>query len=131
MSAFHRLRPRAVVSIFALSLFSNLLGVLIWFLLAKAEGIRISILAIGWVSSLLTVIQMVPVSVAGLGTREATLVVLMGHCGISQEQAVSFSLALFGLTVVFAVVGGLLEAWDLLKGGPTLSGRASKPEGGA
>jgi uncharacterized protein (TIRG00374 family) len=131
VSAFHGLRPRAVMSIFALSLLSNLLGVLVWFLVAKAEGLRLSPLAIGWVSSLLTIVQMVPVSVAGLGTREAALVVLMGRCGISQEQAVSFSFAVFGLTVVFAVVGGLLEGWDLLRGGRKKAGRASKPEGGA
>jgi uncharacterized membrane protein YbhN (UPF0104 family) len=130
VSAFHGMRPRTVLSIFALSLLSNLLGVVVWFLLARAEGVRISVLAIGWVSSLLTVVQMVPVSVAGLGTREATLVVLMGHCGISQEQAVSFSFGLFGLTVLFAVVGGLLEGWDLLRGGSTLRDHLSRREEG-
>jgi uncharacterized membrane protein YbhN (UPF0104 family) len=130
VSAFHGLGPRAVMSMFALSLLSNLLGVLVWFMLAKAEGIPLSILAIGWVSSLLTVVQMVPVSVAGLGTREAALVILMSHYGIAQEQAVSFSFALFGLTVLFAVVGGLLEGWDLLRGGRKMGGRASKPEAG-
>jgi hypothetical protein len=58
--------------------------------------------------------MMVPVSVAGLGTREAALLLLMAPYAISQEQALGFSLTVFGLMVVFALAGGLLEGWDLL-----------------
>lgn len=65
--------------------------------------------------SLVVIIQMVPVSIAGLGVREISLVFLMRDYGVPPVQAVSLSLLVFSLTVVGGMMGGLLEGWEALR----------------
>jgi hypothetical protein len=115
VAAFHQLGPRGVARIFGLSLLSNAIGVLVWYVLATAVGIQLPVAVIGWVSAVLAIIQLIPVSIAGLGVREATLVLLLGRYGIPAAQALSFSLTIFGLTAVLGAAGGLLEAGDTLR----------------
>jgi uncharacterized membrane protein YbhN (UPF0104 family) len=60
-------------------------------------------------------ISLLPVSLAGWGVREATLVVVLAGFGVPNENALATSL-LFGLCqIVIAVPGGLiwLTGWDL------------------
>ncbi|MFW9944857.1 MAG: lysylphosphatidylglycerol synthase domain-containing protein, partial [Candidatus Sifarchaeia archaeon] len=44
---------------------------------------------IGWISTFVTIIQLIPISIAGLGIREASYAVLLNEYGISPEQAIS------------------------------------------
>jgi uncharacterized protein (TIRG00374 family) len=59
-------------------------------------------------------VTMIPISIAGLGTRDAILIFLFSSLGLGKEAAVSFSLLVL---VAFYVAGGLmgLSCW-LLKG---------------
>jgi glycosyltransferase 2 family protein len=120
--ALQALRGWTIVFVLGLSLVSNLLGILVWFVLARAVGIQLSIFVIGWIAALLFILQMIPVSVAGLGVREASLVLLLGRYGVPEVQALGFSLAIFASMVLVAMVGGLLEGIDVIRGrqhGPT------------
>lgn len=117
LTAFQALGKGTIAVTLGLSVFSHLIGVLVFVLLAQAVDIRLSVFAIGWLRTLLSIIQMMPVSIAGLGVREISLVMLLGDYGIPKAQALSWSLAVFGLTAVVAAAGGLLEAWDLLMEG--------------
>jgi hypothetical protein len=55
-------------------------------------------------------------AVAGLGLREASVVLILREYGVVEAQALTFSLAIFGLLVIAGLTGGALEAWDLLFG---------------
>lgn len=83
-------------------LYSVLFGVLFWFfavvfsfMLANSIGIRISIEFMFLVYPLLALSDIIPISVSGLGTREAIAVFLFSLLALSAEQAVAFSLLLF------------------------------------
>lgn len=68
-------------------------------------NIEIGFLETGFIISLIGLILLLPISVAGFGTREAGLVYLLSFYGISPELAVSFSLLQFA---TFFVWGGLV-----------------------
>ena len=55
-------------------------------------------------------ITLIPVSIAGLGTRDAILIYLFAHFGLQKELAVGFSILIF---LAFYVAGGLmgLDCW--------------------
>jgi hypothetical protein len=53
---------------------------------------------------------MVPVSVNGLGVREALYILLFGQVGVSPELAVSLALVYLAVTVVASLPGGLVYA---------------------
>jgi uncharacterized protein (TIRG00374 family) len=114
LKAFQTLKKRTIALVFGLSLVSHVLGVILFYLLALATNVHLSILVIGWIRSLVGILQLIPFSVGGLGVREASLVLLLREYGISEPQALAFSLAIFGLMVVGGLTGGVLEAWDIL-----------------
>ena len=56
----------------------------------------------------------VPVSIGGLGVREAAFVILFGRLGVSAADATAASLAFMFVTVIVALPGGLAHAiWPL------------------
>ena len=53
---------------------------------------------------------MLPVSVNGLGVREALYILLFGRIGVSTELAVSLALLYLAVTFVASLPGGLMYA---------------------
>jgi glycosyltransferase 2 family protein len=53
----------------------------------------------------LTVALLAPVTIAGVGVREASLIGLMGMYGVSAESAVAVAMALLGFQVTFSLLG--------------------------
>jgi uncharacterized protein (TIRG00374 family) len=100
--------------IFGLSLVAHALGAVLFYLFALAIDMHISFLAIGWICSVISILQLIPFSVAGIGVREVSLVILLGEYGISEAQALTFSLAIFSMMVIGGLAGGVLEVWDIL-----------------
>lgn len=66
-----------------------------------------------FIMSIMSLSTIIPLSVAGFGTREATLVLLFSYYGLSSETAISFSLMHF---TAFFLWGGLigLVFWVLM-----------------
>lgn len=62
----------------------------------------VTVMAVMGITNLIT---MIPVSIAGLGTRDAILIFLFAHHGLGREMAVGFSLLIF---FTFFVCGGLM-----------------------
>lgn len=82
------------------------------YLLSLALSIRVGYMPIAYAIALGSLITLVPISISGLGTREAVITAYLGFVGVSPEAAISFSLLVF---FTFYIVGGLLGgiAWWL------------------
>jgi glycosyltransferase 2 family protein len=110
INRFKRLSSSSIAFILALSLASQVLGVVVYYLLALALDIKISFLAIGWIRCAVVLITMIPISISGLGVREGSLILLLKPYGIGNDDAVAFSFFIFTITVVMiGVIGGLFE----------------------
>lgn len=55
-----------------------------------------------------TLVALIPVSIAGLGTREATLEYLFRYKGIQEGIGVAFSLIMFSSYLIGAMAGVIL-----------------------
>jgi len=96
-------------------LFSVLITTLItWFIcflyayvVALAFNIEINIAYIFLIMPLVTLIELIPISVSGLGTREATLIFFFSLVGIAKEFAVSFSLLYMAGGWLLALIGAI------------------------
>ncbi|VVB59981.1 Lysylphosphatidylglycerol synthase TM region [uncultured archaeon] len=91
----------------------SLMSVFIWmvsglqgFIIARSLGIGIGYLPLLFILSIVALVELIPITVAGLGTREATIVFLMSVLGVESEKAIVFSLVnfIFGY-LVLALVG--------------------------
>ncbi|MBS4095606.1 MAG: flippase-like domain-containing protein [Sulfuricella sp.] len=77
------------------------------YFLAKAFGMDIGFFYIGFAYAVATVVTLLPISVSGLGTREACYIFLLGLAGISPEAATLFSLfdgVIFTFAALFVMV---------------------------
>jgi len=77
------------------------------YLLALALGLKTSFVQISFAVALGSLVTLLPISVSGLGTREAAIVAYLGTAGVPAEAALGFSLLVF---VTFYLVGGLIGA---------------------
>ncbi|GAB1405401.1 MAG: lysylphosphatidylglycerol synthase transmembrane domain-containing protein [Lentimicrobiaceae bacterium] len=71
----------------------------------KSIGLHLSLIDIGFILSLMSLATLIPISLAGFGTREVSLVFLLSFYDISPEVAIIFSLLQFS---AFFLWGGLI-----------------------
>ncbi len=117
LKSFQELDSWTVVIVLGLSLLSHLLSTFVFYLLTLAIDIHLSVFVVGWVRSMLQLFEFLPISIAGLGVREVSLVLLLADYGIPETQALGCSLVIFASVVVGVIIGGLFEMWDVLRGG--------------
>ncbi len=99
---------------FGVSIVFQLLSVVVKIIVCEALHIDIDPYVLFVISPIINTVVMVPVSIAGIGLREWSSVVLFGMAGIQPEQAVAISLATFGLILGNALVGGgVYLVWNI------------------
>jgi uncharacterized protein (TIRG00374 family) len=113
MKQFHELRFATLNYSFFLSLLFQLAGVFFIYLIMQALGINVSIISLTWIRASVAFIQMLPISISGLGVREGAFVFLLKEYAVSGPDAMALSFIIFGVTVVMALIGGILEAQEV------------------
>lgn len=108
-------RPRASAMIFLLAALNQMLPVAAVWIFAREMNIPLPALDIALITFIATLAATVPISVAGWGIREGTLVYLFGLYGIPPDAAFAVSI-LFGLALTLSATPGALV---LLRGRPT------------
>jgi len=81
------------------------------YFLALSLSIPISFWSLASVISVVTVVSFIPISIAGIGTRDVSLLALFSVLKISKESAIAFSTLVLLLIVSNAIFG--LGAWLL------------------
>ena len=81
---------------------------LIQYSIATALGIDLPIYLFALFVPLISLVNLVPISFNGLGTREGVYLLLFVPVGVMASQAISQSLALYLIRVCTGVIGGLL-----------------------
>ena len=98
------------------AIFLTVIGYTLFFiqcyLTALALHIKLNILTIILFMSISSVVSFIPISISGLGTRDATLIYLFGRVGLHAETAVIFASFIF--IVCFVMSGSMgFVAWLL------------------
>ena len=78
-------------------------------LVGESINIHLSFIQYLWVFSLLSISLLIPLSIAGLGIREGSLIFLMGLFNVPAEQALGASLLLFVTTAIMGGIGAIFE----------------------
>lgn len=77
-------------------------------ILTWALGIDIPALAMFVIIPVAVILMLAPVSINGIGLRDAIFVFMFGAYGVATESAVAFSWIVLGMLLVQGVVGGLV-----------------------
>ncbi len=112
---FQNVGGRFHLTIASITIIANLIGgVLIYFLSAKAANITAPVGVFVWLCAVIYVLGRIPISVANLGIREFTLVVLLGIYGVEKSQALLMSMILFSAVILMAAIGAIYQlSWTI------------------
>jgi uncharacterized membrane protein YbhN (UPF0104 family) len=83
-------------------------------LICWSLGIPLAFVQLLWIVAVVSVLQALPISVAGIGVREGAYVYLLQAQGINTSHALALSLIVFAIQVLLAAIGGLLQLLLLL-----------------
>ena len=93
-----------------------LCGIIIFIFAAKAVNITVSPAVLVWLWAIVYILERVPISIANLGVREATLAGLLSIYGVEPSRAVLMSMILFSALVFMAIIGAFFNYSGFIKG---------------
>lgn len=97
--------------IFLITTFSWVFYYLQMYVLAKGVGIDVPFLYLAIAVTVAGFITLLPISISGIGTRDAVLIALFVPFSIAQEQVIVFSALILSMTIFSALIG--LICWWL------------------
>ena len=98
----------------ALAIGMHACAIAVFRVLALALDLPLDVPTLMVIVPLAIVAGMLPIAVAGLGPREAALVVLLAPLGIDEPQALALSLSFWAVVMVAASTGGLVQlVWGI------------------
>ncbi len=108
----YRRHRRALAQAFVLSFLIQALVIVTYYLIGVGLNLGVPLVYFFLFVPLITMVAMVPVSVAGLGVREGGVIFFFSKVGVDAAAAVGMSLAWFSLTLIVSALGGLALLLD-------------------
>lgn len=102
-------QPRILAASLALGAGSQFLAVCAAYLLALGLGIELGFPAWWAVFGVMSLVVLAPITIGGLGLREASLIGMLGALGIERGEALALALAILGFKVVAALLGAACD----------------------
>ena len=106
---FKKLNIYNIILLSIISLLAWIIYYILMYLLAIAINIDIPFLYLVACVSFSAAVTLLPISISGIGTRDAILIFLFSKIGLSTESAVAFSIMILGMYVFNGIIG--LLAW--------------------
>ena len=106
----YRYHRRESIEILALSFLAQVIAILYYPLIAYSFGLDVPFVYFLVVIPIITVILMLPISIGGIGVREAAFIFFFKNVGVLPYEAVSMSIVAFGLTIIWSLIGGVVYA---------------------
>jgi hypothetical protein len=107
-----RRHPLALVRVLLASLVFQVASIALTWVVALAFGIEVPFLACLALVPLVWVVTMLPISLGGVGLREASFAYLFGAIGLSIEQSLLLSLGTWAALLFIGAIGGVIFLFD-------------------
>ncbi len=121
-----RRNPRLVLKTSLLSLLAQVLLVCQCYCLGHSLAIPLGFAEYVAVIPVILSLAAIPITPGGLGVREALSVTMLGALGVASERSLSLSLLVYGVSVVWSAVGGLVFMGYSSGAGRTARGEAAE-----
>ena len=103
----YKKEPTVLLKAVGVSFIVQVIGTSMFYLVSKGFGMEVPIIYFFLFVPIAVTISMMPVSLAGLGLREGAFVYLFTKVGVTDAQALSISLFIFGVMVMLGLIGGI------------------------
>lgn len=103
-----RHHKKIIVNNLILSVLIQIVSPVTFYIIALSLGIKIDITYFFVYLPIISAITLLPISIGGLGLRDATTVFFFSKAGVSKDLAFAMSLINFSFILVYASIGGLI-----------------------
>ena len=104
---FFKKNPKVFVKSFLFSLPIQLLGAVAFFVISRAFGLSLNLIYFFIVIPIITAIVLVPITIAGAGMREASVVYFFSLVGIEESVSMGMSLVNLIFLISMGIIGGI------------------------
>jgi hypothetical protein len=115
-----------LVGVLALTVFVQAFRVLAIWLTGKSVGVELSPRPYYVMGPLLFLVILVPFTINGLAVRESFFVSFLGQLGVDHDAAFATGFLFFLVTLALSVPGGVILAWEGLRGTTTSARDATR-----
>jgi hypothetical protein len=105
---FFRYHKKVIVKNLILSVIIQAIGPLTFFTISKSIGLKVGIIYFFIFLPIIGAITLLPISIGGLGLRDAMTIFFFAKAGVSKDLAFSMSLINFSFMLFGGVLGGLI-----------------------
>ena len=91
-----------------LSLLVQITGPLVYYLMAYSMGLKLKLIYFFVYIPIIGAVSMLPISIGGLGLRDATTIYFFGKAGVAKDMAFAMSLVNFSFILITGLAGGLI-----------------------
>ena len=111
LSSLGKISFLSVALMIIISVISQLISVIIYYLILLSIDVNVPLVALGWIRSVVVLVTMIPISISGLGLRESSFIILLSAYGVNDSNAFAYSLIVFAIiNIIPGMFGGLFEA---------------------
>jgi conserved hypothetical protein len=103
-------KTKLMIMVIIMGIGCQLFIVVIYAVLANKLGIYLAFTDWCWITGFISIVLLLPISIAGMGIREGTLIgILSFYFKIPPEKSMALSLSVVSVQIIWAVVGSILE----------------------
>jgi len=99
-----KVKAGTFIIVIALSIFAWIVNYYAIYLCGRALGFGITFLQMSCIAAVCALVTLVPISVMGIGTRDAALILMLGKYGVLEAQAVAFSTLILSMLLCNAAL---------------------------
>jgi uncharacterized protein (TIRG00374 family) len=104
----YRNHEGAICAGLAISVASRLSWIVGCYLVARAFSLDLTFAALLLVIPVVELVRMIPISISGIGVREAAFVTMLRQFGVQDSLAFAFAVVVYVIFFLFALLGGVL-----------------------
>ncbi len=108
----YRRSPRALAEVAALAFLSTLRGIVLFWVVARSLSSEVSILYFFLLIPIMSVVESIPVSLAGLGVHEGAIVLYFAQFGVSTAVSAGIAIIVRGLSILGTLPGAVFYLFD-------------------
>jgi len=105
---FFRHQKKVILKNIGVSFLVQLTAPLVFYIIALSLGIKLNIVYFFVFLPIIGAITLLPISIGGLGLRDATTIFFFGTVGVSKDLSFAMSLVSFFFILVYSGIGGLI-----------------------
>jgi len=108
-----RHQKKVLLKVFIVSILIQSIGPLSFYLVASSLGVHINILYFFIFLPIIGAITLLPISIGGLGLKEAAVIFFFAQAGVSKDLSFASSLLTFSFTLFYCGIGGLIYVFGV------------------